>query len=208
MKKVLSVLPLLLLLAVGAVYAQQNYPISLGPYLTLKGGVNAASIPEGSKTGVAMSGLPDFGATVYVPLGRNNHIGFLADLGYNTYAYGERVVIGDVESDLYKHQVSYVALSPAIYLSSFMVGFSFGIPVATSTVFDGKSVSGETDGIAALVEIQLGGMIPVMENKDGRLNILVRAGYMLTGMVSDNSSEYNPKAATLGLGLNYLFNLK
>lgn len=208
MKKVLSVLPLLLLLAVGAVYAQHNYPIGLGPYVGLKAGTNAASIPEGTKTGIALSGMPDFGATVYVPLGKNNHIGFLADLGYSTYAYGERIVIGDVEGDLYKHQFSYVTLSPSIYLSSFVVGFTFGVPVAASTVFDDATVDGETDNVSTLVELQLGGMIPIMENKGGRLNVMIRAGYMLTGIASEGSSEFNPKAATLGLGFNYLFYLE
>jgi hypothetical protein len=208
MKKVLQLLPLLLLLVVGAVAAQTNYPLSLGPYLGLKAGVNAASIPEGSKTGVGLSGLPDFGATLYVPLGANNRIGFLADLGYSTYAYGERLVIADIEGDLYKQQVSYVTLAPSIYLSSFTLGFTFGLPVAASTVFKNATVDGETDDIATLVEIQLGGMIPVVENANGRLNILLRAGYMLTGISSESSSEYNPKAATFGLGVNYLFNLK
>lgn len=208
MKKVWRVLPLLLLLVVGAVHAQTNYPLSIGPYLSLKAGVNAASIPEGSKTGIGLSGLPDFGATLYVPLGADNRVGFLADLGYSTYAYGERLVIGDVEGDLYKQQVSYVTLAPSIYLSSFTVGFTFGIPVAASTVFDNATVDGETDNISTLVEVQLGGMIPVMANADGRLNILLRAGYMITGIISESSSEYNPKAATFGLGVNYLFNLK
>lgn len=208
MKRISGAVLLLLFLGVGATYAQPNYPLSLGPYMALKAGVNAASIPEGYKTGVAVSGLPDFGATLYVPLGRDNRLGFLADLGYSTYAYGERGVVGESEGDLYKLQTSYITLAPSMYISSFTIGFTFGLPVATARITDDNTFDGETDNVATLVEIQLGGMIPVMENRDGRLNILLRAGYMLTGIVSESSSEYNPKAATFGLGVNYLFNLQ
>lgn len=207
MKKIATILPLALLMVVSTLCAQKNYPISVGPFLTLKAGVNAASIPEGQKTGIALSGLPDFGATGYFPLGSKSNIGILAELGYSTYAYGQRSVFGDIESDLYKVQMSYLTLSPSFYLSGVYLGFDFGVPLSTSVVVDGNSISGSTDNMSTLVEFHLGGMIPVMSDKNGRLNVIIRAGYMLTGTADNSSSEFNPKVASAGIGVNYLFNI-
>lgn len=207
MKKILAIVPLVLLIVVSSVYAQRNYPLSIGPSLTLKAGINAASIPNGRKTGVALSGLPDFGVTGYLPLGSKSNTAVLAELGYSTYAYGQRNVVGDIEGDLYKIQLSYLTLSPSFYLSGFYAGFDFGIPMAVSVVRDGESTSSSTDNVNTLVEFHLGGMIPVMSNKDGRLNIVLRAGYMITGTIADFDSEFNPRVGSVGIGVNYLFNL-
>ncbi len=211
MKRLLSLLPLLVLLAVQGVFAANNYPMGIGPSLMLKAGVNAASIPEGYKTGVALSGIPDFGVSAYFPVSKSSAIGAVVDLGYSTYSYGERRVISDKEGDLYKYQFSYFTLSPSLYLSSFIIGLDLGVPLSASLITDNNDRELDSDNLATMVEIHIGGMIPVMENKDGRLNILLRGGYMLTGMianVAESSSEYNPKAATFGLGLNYYFNLR
>lgn len=207
MKKITAIVPLMLFMVVSTLCAQRNYPVSVGPFLTLKAGVNAASIPTGRKTGVALSGLPDFGVTGYLPLGEKSNIGILADIGYSTYAYGQRNVFGDIESDLYKVQMSYLTLAPSFYLSGFYIGFDFGLPLSNSVVIDGKSISGSTDNMSTLVELHIGGMIPVMSDKSGRLNLIIRGGYMLTGTASNSDSEFNPKAATAGIGLNYLFNI-
>jgi hypothetical protein len=210
MKKLVAVLPFLVLLAAQNMFAA-NYPIGIGPFLMLKAGTNAASIPEGYKTGVVLNGLPDFGVSAYFPVSKTSAVGAVVDLGYSTYAFGERRVIGDEEGDLYKYQFSYLTLSPSLYLSSFLIGLDVGIPMSGALITDDDDFEVNTDNIATMLEVHIGGMIPVVENRDGRLNILLRGGYMLTGVfdnLDDSSDKYNPKAATLGFGLNYYFNLQ
>ncbi|MBI5325152.1 MAG: hypothetical protein HZB41_07775 [Ignavibacteriae bacterium] len=64
-----------------------NFPYSIGPFITLKGGVNAADVPDGRKNGFTVNGLPDFGASGYIPFGDKSQFGLDADLAYSTYSY-------------------------------------------------------------------------------------------------------------------------
>ena len=45
----------------------------------------------------------------------------------------------------------------------------------------------------------------------GELNVLIRAGYMVTGLYNDEfigaNSENNPKIVSRAIGVNYLFDL-
>ncbi|MFP4528264.1 MAG: hypothetical protein ACLFQX_06915, partial [Candidatus Kapaibacterium sp.] len=100
-----------------------------------------------------------------------------------------------------------LTFAPYFYISGFVVGVNFGLPMG------GESVEQDIDAsdLAALVEFKLGGVIPLMENPNGRLNLMLRAGYALTGLyaedITSQADSYNPHPASIELGLSYIFNI-
>ena len=92
-----------------------------------------------------------------------------------------------------------------------MVGANIGIPVGASMSNVSGSIkasASSTEGMAIITELRIGGMIPVMRNELGRLNFVVIGGYMINGMDNGYSSSYNPKAASLMMGFNFLLNFQ
>lgn len=213
MKRTLLVVALLGLLLATGVQAQK---MAIGPSILWKGGVNVGNIPTGAKTGVNINPIPDFAATFRMLLNTDESVGFTADLGYAQYTFRMRpeseALANDNNTFIYKR--SYLNIAPMLFLSGFQIGASFGFPLSYSLM----NVSGSTEAditskqTSPTIEVRIGGMIPVLRNKSGRLNFLVHAGYMLTGMndtsgLSTSETTYNPKTASFGLGVNYLFNL-
>lgn len=82
-----------------------------------------------------------------------------------------------------------------------------------------------TKYLATLVEVRIGGAIPVINTSAGKLNVNIMAGYSLSGLFTDHQSylgsyekspstgltgpkeEYNPKPVSLSIGFSYLFRL-
>ncbi|MGA2298136.1 MAG: hypothetical protein ABSG15_11365 [FCB group bacterium] len=199
-------------------YSQENYPLGMGLFLSLKSGVNGVASPAGRKNKIAFNGLPDFGITSYVPVGVETKLAFTFDLAYSTYAYS---VISNDYQNRFTLRYSYLAFSPNIHFDGVIFGFNFGYPIAASygATIDRKNLS-------LLAECRLGGIIPVYTDEKGRLNIVVLGGYMLTGIYKDFTKDdplilsippepynlwtkaYNPRALSLSVGVNYTFNLE
>ncbi|HZV11667.1 MAG TPA: hypothetical protein VFA55_00510 [Candidatus Kapabacteria bacterium] len=200
---------LFVIISVYSAQAQNIYPMAVGPFITLKGGVNTGTIPNGTKTDFALNSIPDFGATAYFPFSDSSNIGVAVDLGYSTYGIRSKPNTGAVDSNTFDSSYSYLTLSPSLNANVFTLGFNFGIPLAASA----KNLSGNqnrnlnTSLLSMLVELRVGAMIPLMNDATGRLDLIVQGGYMLSGMYSSSTSS-NPKAASIALGLNYLFSLK
>ena len=77
---------------------------------------------------------------------------------------------------------------------------------------DFGDLGGTSDNLTSpSIELRLGGMIKVLESDMGQLNVLIRAGYMVTGLYNDDfigaESEFNPKIVSGAIGVNYLFDL-
>lgn len=216
MKRILLVIAILgSMLATG----MQAQKMAIGPSLLWKGGVNSGDIPEGSKTGVNINLIPDVAATFRILLNRDETIGFTADLGYAQYTYRMRPESESVANDdntlIFKH--TYFNIAPMFYISGFQIGASFGFPLANHVV----RVSGASDAdlnpsqqTSPSIELRIAGMIPVFRDKTGSVNVLIHGGYMLNniGLVSTSQAtglpvSFDPKAASFGLGVNYLFNL-
>ncbi|MBS1561933.1 MAG: hypothetical protein JSS89_10035 [Bacteroidetes bacterium] len=213
MKRTLLVVAILgSMLATG----MQAQKMAIGPSLLWKGGVNTGNIPTGLKTGANINLIPDIAATFRILLNRDESIGFTADLGYAQYTYRMRPesesIANDDNTTISKH--TFFNIAPMFYISGFQIGASFGFPLAYHMV----RVSGASDAdlttkqTSPNIELRIGGMIPVFRDKTGSVNVLVQGGYMLTGLIdasefSGTSDEFNPKAASFGIGVNYLFNL-
>jgi len=207
MKKFVVCLLLMVICAAGS-YAQEIYPMAVGPFITLKGGVNTGTIPTGTKTDFTFNGIPDFGGTFYLPFSTTSNIGAAADLGYSTYAILSKPNTNPVDSNTFVAKFSYLTISPVLCANVFTLGFNFGIPLSASSsnVTGNRSYNLSVDSVAFLVELRVGAMVPLVSSPTGRLDLIVQGGYMLSGIYS-SSSTTNPKAASVALGLNYLFTL-
>jgi hypothetical protein len=177
----------------------------VGAFLSLKGGVNAAEVPNGIKNGFVFNGIPDFGLTGYLPFSKTSTVGISLDLAYNTYAY--KFKYPAYEETI---KVSYFGIGPSLNASGFLLGLNIGIPLSASLEGD-FSGSPDTENYATFVEIRIGGMIPVYEDKTGILNINLMGGYFLTGQENTDKTntddKYNPHPASISFGISYLFNI-
>lgn len=198
---------------------EYNYPLSVGPYLGIRGGVNTTDPPEGIKNAFSISSLPDFGVTGYLPLSDEQKMGAVLDLGYHTISYGQKF---DADEDMnWVLNLNYFNIGPAFSFNGFLIGLNVGVPLGGTNSSDDEEIQQfllggeeeidiEADHMATIVELRLGGMIPLVKTETGRLNFIIDAGYFLTGVadskeLGDDENNYHP--VTLRLGLNYLFNL-
>ncbi len=209
MKRVALTCFLLLVLGSPMLLAQ----FQIGPYLIAKAGVNAAKIPSGSKTGVTFNGIPDFGATFVMPFSkRNENMGVGVDLGVTRYSFLTRPNSGANEDNRFTSQYSYFSLAPYVVLSGFVVGLNVSLLSLDGCVTNESGTidnSIDSDNInAPIFELRIGGIIPVVDEKSGRLNVNITGGYNLNGFRDGDDSEFNPQGASLGLGFSYFFKLK
>lgn len=190
---------------------------SAGPFFALKGGSNGGYTPEGRNNAAIFNGLPDFGFTLFYPLGEESDLGLTMDLAYTTYAYKVEGVDVNYDADC---KYSYISFAPNMHYNGFIAGLNFGLPVDNS--FGDKLSS---DKLNFMVEIRLGYFYPLLNDEVGSLNLFLQAGYMLTGIYSDFvkddplrttipptfpekfTNKYNPRAVSILIGLNYLLNL-
>lgn len=198
------------LVASTQLFAADSYPMAIGPYLMLNASVNAGSIPSGEKTGVAFNGTPDFGAEFYMPFTKLLPIGATLDVGYQTYALVSKPNSGSSDDNTFTTKYHYFAISPSFVASIVSLGFTFGIPagVGTTNTSGTYTKDGATSDMATIVSAHIGVAVPILNDNTGRLNFLVFASYVLTGMdASTAAGSYNPVAASMGLGFNYLFKI-
>lgn len=191
--------------------AQENFPISAGLFVSLKGGVNAADIPKGIKNGFSFNTMPDIGANFYLPLAEKNKIGLTFDLSYNSYFFQMKYT--GFEDNPWILQSNYFTISPSLDLYGFILGFNFCIPLGLSSDKDAINDKLDKEHLNFATELKLGGLIPVFYNETGRLNIIIIAGYFLTGQFDDGKyapglrTDFNTHPASLSFGLNYMFNI-
>ena len=196
--------------------AQYNYPLSAGPFLSAKTGYNTSYSPWERKNLLGFNGLPDFGFSFYIPASDEFKLGWMFDFALSTYSYRVKGINDEKKFSL---KYSYFALCPGFHYSGIYAGINLGLPV-----FADYGVKLESDKLNILAEVRVGGIIPVIEDETGRVNILFHCGYMLTGIYKDFvkddpllqhfppdslqniTSEFNPHAISLSLGLNYMFN--
>lgn len=211
---------LIFVMSYGLVPAKDIYPMSAGLSFSWKAGVSAVNPTKGRKNGVAFNKLPDFGGAFYLPMSTTSNLAFCMDLGLANYSY---LMKDGHDNSTLEYQVnhSYFALSPSFYFEGFTTGFLFGIPLASD--YDGSEIKTANQNIIA--EIKIGYSVPLMNDETGRLNFFIQGGYMLTGIyndfgkndpfknifpaenVSQVTSEFNPRAASLSMGLSFVFNL-
>jgi hypothetical protein len=217
MRRVLTLLVMVAVVTIAAT-SQNMY---LGPSVVFKGGTNAGNIPEGMKTAANFNGIPDIGLTFKWMFDKESSLGLLFDAEYATYSFRMRPEDENFANDdntlIYKP--SYISFSPGLYFSGVTLNVAFGFPSGMNV----QSVSGnentffevtQQDLNAPSVEIRLGGMIRAIKSDLGEFNVVLRAGYMVTGMYQPDyftnngfDDSYNPNIVSAGIGINYLFNL-
>ena len=184
----------------------ENFPYSIGPFITLKGGVNAADVPQNFKNGFTMNGLPDFGATGFIPFGDKSQFGLDADLGYSTYAFD--IKSGQNFDAISTTQISYFTISPNIFIYGFTAGLNFGIPLSGTVKSSTTETDIKTEDLSLFAEFRIGGDIPLYYDETGRLNLRIQFGYFLTGQSKENyNNTFNFHPASGALGVSYLFNV-
>ncbi|MCL5991939.1 MAG: hypothetical protein M1419_07545 [Bacteroidetes bacterium] len=182
-----------------------NFPYSIGPFITLKGGVNAADVPQGIKNGFTINGLPDFGASGYIPFGEKSQFGLAVDLAYSTYAYDMKV---NNSGNLKTSSINYFTLGTNIFIYGFTTGLNFGIPISGNIEYPYTEKTKTTDDMNLMVEFKIGGMIPLYYDETGRVNLIIQFGYFLTEQLNeDYTGSYNHHPASGAIGVSYLFNL-
>ncbi len=187
------------------------FPFGIGPYITLKGGVNTVDPVQGIKNGFTINPLPDFGATFYIPFSKTDNIGVNADLFYGTYAYQFRVYGNETVNWI--EQFHYIALGANVNFNGLILGLNLGIPVGgyvDNPALPDNSKDVRTENLGFLAEGHIGGQIPLFKNALGRLCLYVQLGYNFSGIytnLTEAQDKYNPQPASAQLGFSYIFNL-
>lgn len=227
----------ILILTIQASAAEPNVT-GIGLHLRPKIGFNTASMPDGSTTFISFNGIPDFGATFYLPYPKKNNIAIVIEAGYLTNSYGETAAPSTISGVVFPEvdavvKLNYIAVAPAFAIGVFNIGMELGLPVGGSINIPSfqaslggqplaptkdTSINIDSGAMTLLVGLRMGLTIPITKNENGRLNFVAVASYALTG-AQDNfdqatdkngrslSDDYNPKPASLSIGVSYLFSL-
>jgi len=202
--------------------AQFIYRFAVGAGIHPRFGINAGEIPQGTKTGVAFTGVPDLWVQGVLPLDRYGEICAGLDIGYSSLAFVTKP--GDAETtnegNTFKQHYRYIAFAPTFYLNVLGLGFTIGIPLGGTLRNERGDVEREvaTSDIGTLVEARLGISAPLVKNpKYGRLNFQLFASYALTKLPAKSyeliglgpqppvPDRYAPRPASLAVGLSYHF---
>lgn len=215
--------------------AASAYTLYVGPYIHAKGSLNT-NPATGYKTGVAFNSVPDFGATILAPFGKESKIGFQLDLGHSSLAYKVLPEDRDLQTDStnFIESYRYFTVAPGFNFAGFTIGVSFGTPIGASMESEkGKSTdpirgtvidNDYVDSLASITEVFIGGRIPLIDNPSGRLTFDIQASYTLSGLYENYKSykyayeennegvleakeDRNPQPVAFKLGLSYLFGI-
>jgi hypothetical protein len=215
----------LLLLSMVAVPlpAQFIYKVALGVGVHPKFGINAGEIPQGVKTDVAFTGVPDIWLQGVLPLDRYGDITARLDIGYMSHAFGTKTGDPDSLNDrtTFTQHYRYVGIVPSLSLSVLNLGLGIGIPLGATVENKRGDVSRELSDVGTLVEIRLGISAPLVKDpKGGQLSFQLFAAYGLSGLPVKSyelareafvgrepptESRFAPKVASLAVGLSYHF---
>jgi len=196
-----------MILCTSAGSAQTQTWIGLGPFLSVKPGVNMSEIEQDHKTGLTIV-APDFGATLFLSL-KNVKLGILLDLGYNTCKVLDKPNSGASDDNTIITSVNYFTIAPSFTYSSMVIGLNIGMPLSASQ--DSKAGNNvkkydNADEFASLMELRFGGMIPLVEDPTGRFYITIMGNYPLSSMFKTYTpTASNPSIGSISVGVSYLF---
>lgn len=187
------------------------FPMSVGAYIGGRACVNAGEIPTGTKTGLSMNGVPDFGATFYVPFTTtgSSNIGFNLAFGYTSLTVVSKPESGVTDGTTLVPKLSYFAITPTFYLKGISVGVNIGMPTGLTYFNKDETIKapGQKDLLNTLVSFHFGGIIPIYYDEFGRFNFLISGSYPLGDVGKIYGNDYAPVPASLSLGVSYVVNL-
>lgn len=186
--------------------SQEIFPMSLGLFITGKGCVNTVDPPQGIKNDFQVSPLPDIGVAFYYPLSNDRNFGLTADLSYLTTAFKYKLY--NNSSVNWRNEFHYFNIGIGTYLSGFFLSLNLGVPLSGKGSYSGQSVyEFDTKDLNTVFQLRIGGVIPLMSDEIGRLNLLIFGDYNVNGVMA-NDNNYNPRIASLSLGLSYLLHFR
>jgi hypothetical protein len=205
--------------------AQFIYKVALGVGVHPKFGINAGEIPQGVKTDVAFTGVPDIWLQGVLPLDRYGDITARLDIGYMSHAFGTKTGNSDSLNDrrTFTQHYRYIGIVPSLSLSVLNLGLGIGIPLGATVENKRGDVSPlSASEVGTLVEIRLGISAPLVKDpKGGQLSFQLFAAYGLSGLPVKSyqlaqeafvgrdrpptESRFAPKVASLAVGLSYHF---
>ncbi|MBI2794603.1 MAG: porin family protein [Ignavibacteria bacterium] len=191
----------------------KKYPLHVGLYINGKASIKT-EVAKGWKTGPVFNTPPDFGVSIMAPFGKESTVGFGLDLGSSSYGYIMKPESNANDSNTVQERFQYFNVFPHLNVSGFIIGVNWGFKTNYTTYFvngDTASMVGQyvetiqsgkvdttvltpnpngpaydpTKYVADIIEIRIGGSIPIVDSDIGRLSLNVMAGYTLTGMFID-----------------------
>ncbi|MBS1536898.1 MAG: hypothetical protein JST20_04040 [Bacteroidetes bacterium] len=188
--------------------------MKIGPFVAGKAGINTSKIQTGTKTGMTINMPPDFGITLYQPFdAKKTSAAITFDVGYNTQAVLSKPESGATDDNTLITSIHYLNFAPNFHIGGFVIGINYGIPLSANSSNKSNSVSVDapnTDNLSSLFEFRMGALVPIAKDATGQLNFTIMGAYNLSTIYSNYSplpSESNPSAASLAIGLSYIFNL-
>ena len=218
------------ILTVSELYAEEPYPFSIGLSAMPRISMYNATSPADETHGMAFSGVPDIGLSIYIPASRRERVGITMDIAYATYKNSYTKSSVD-----FARTFNYLTITPGLSYSFFTVGIAVGLPIGyqrkniTSGAVEeeGWSVikSGSNppekitkygngkDNMSLLIEPRVGICYPVMSNNGSRLNVNANIGLMMNNLYKDeyypttNLQQFNASMMSFALGVQYMFGL-
>lgn len=173
--------------------------LSIGPYFGWSvAGINASEVPTGTKNAVQTAPSPNFGIMGYYPTDFTKNSGFGGMLGFKQIPFAF-----DYSSFKTGFNYSYFIVGVFFNISGFTIGLDGSFP-SKGKIID-SDVEVNTDNAATVVDLKLGGLFTLLENKFGATKIFLNAGYFL-GEQYKTASTTNATPAHVELGLTYLLN--
>jgi hypothetical protein len=180
----------------------ENHNLQIGAYLMTP--KISHNINHLAQQFVLFYGIVDFGISGFYPLNQNKDVAALLEFGYANYAFAVN------DSDVL--QFNTINISPQIYLKGFTVGFDFGFffPPNLLNVSSSQYDYDNRLKYPYLLNLKLGGKIPVYKTDSGTLNILLKGTTSLSYIGGDSFFFRADKIQILSFsaGINYMFNVR
>ncbi len=187
--------------------------IEFGAGGTLGASIFNGTVPDGSKTDIHFPAylIQAMGIYSFHP-----YWGLALGIGYESR--GMFFKQQNVTEPNIDYSLNYISIQPSIKFKQFLLGVTFGLPSGASYKSNlGNGVSFDRsigkDSVNTLIDIRIGGMLPIFENETGALFLLINAswnvsdafnfGFFTPGQTSTASITKSP-IHTIQIGFSYL----
>jgi hypothetical protein len=218
MKKITFILSCAIILAIPAAksFAQMdtmNFKpyFGVGPLFTAGAAVFTGNVPQGYKTGMQFAYTAGALGTFEI----SKTFGVTLGLGYQSrpiYFRNEKGTdYGESTSNL-----TYISIQPGIKFGAFMIGIDINLPNSATQSYNVKlpaegslTTDIKSEDLGTVIDIRIGGLIPITQGTTSELNFFVQAAYGLTDALKNqpSGSPSSYPVATAQAGLCYTFYL-
>jgi len=186
-------------------FDEQFYPLQIGTYITGKGCVNTVEPPQGIKNDFQLSKLPDFGLKFSYQFQPTSSTKVFADISYLSVYFKQKLY--NNPNINWVSELHYLNFGLGFEFSSIFLSLNLGIPTSGILGTQFGNVELKMEEISTMLQIRFGGVIPIFYNSIGSLNFLIFGDYFLVGAFTQDSN-FNPRVASLSIGLNYMLNVR